>query len=152
MVQITAKLDVATPRDSIWEIVSDVDNDVKYWKGLDSINNIRKEANVVERDVKVGFMGSKGHQIVKLYPKDSIEQNMTKGPVKGSRLMKLIPVDEGLTRIEVSWNFEFSGVPIFARAFVKFQLEEATKEALERIAKQARTLESAKNVAISQVK
>ena len=58
--------------------------------------------------------------------------------MKGSREIRLTSLDNGdKTRVDVSWKFQFSGVPIFARAFVKSQLEGTTKEALERIANAA---------------
>jgi carbon monoxide dehydrogenase subunit G len=148
MVSINSKIDVNAPVDRIWGIISNVDRDPEYWKGLSTVENTRKEENLVERQVKVGFMGHKGHQIVKLYPNDSVELSMTDGPMKGSRTMKLIP--EGTrTRIEVSWNFEFHKVPVFARGFVKSQLEDVTKDALQRIAKAAEAPSEPKNVTVT---
>jgi ribosome-associated toxin RatA of RatAB toxin-antitoxin module len=135
MVSISASREVNTSADRVWDIVSDVDKDPEYWKGLSSVRNIRKEENLIEREVKVGFMGNEGRQIIKLNPKESIELTMTKGPLKGSRLIRLAPLDGGnKTKVDVSWDFEFSRVPIFARGFVKSQIEGGTKEALEKIA------------------
>lgn len=135
MVSINASFEVSASVERVWEIVSDVDKDGEYWKGLSSIQNIRKEQNLIERIVKVGFMGSEGYQIVKLNPKESIDLTMTKGPLRGSRKMRLVSLEDGKkTKLEVAWDFRFSGVPIFARSFVKSQIEGATKEALEKIA------------------
>lgn len=135
MVSINASFEVSASVERVWEIVSDVDKDGEYWKGLSSIQNIRKEQNLIERIVKVGFMGSEGYQIVKLNPKESIDLTMTKGPLRGSRKMRLVSLEDGKkTKLDVVWDFRFSGVPIFARPFVKSQIEAATKEALEKIA------------------
>lgn len=135
MVSISSSLEVDASVDSVWKIVSDVDRDAEYWNGLSSIKNVRKEENLVERIVKVGFMGNEGHQIVKLKPKESIELSMTRGPLIGSRQLKLTTINDGRkTKLEVAWDFRFSGVPIFARAFVKSQIEAATEEALDKIA------------------
>ena len=124
--------------DKVWDVVSDVDRDPEYWNGMSSLHNIRKEGNVIERSVVVGFMGSTGLQRIEPNPRDSIELTMTKGPMKGSRDIKLIPLDGGKkTRVDISWKFQFSGVPVFARPFVKAQVEGTTKEALERIANAA---------------
>lgn len=141
LVLIRKSREVNASMDLIWSVISEVDNDSEYWKGLSSIHNIRKEDNLIEREVKVGFMGSRGRQTIKLNPKESIVLTMSKGPLKGFRIINLIPLDGGKkTKIDVSWDFEFSGVPIFARAFVKAQIEEGTKEALERIANAAEVL------------
>lgn len=132
---IKASVEINARLDQVWRIVSDVDRDVEYWNGLNSIKNVRREENVVERIVSVGFMGKESYQTIKLSPKQSIELVMSKGPLKGSRLMELNYLKEsGRTRLSVVWNFEFSGVPIFARPFVKSQLERTTTEALEKIA------------------
>jgi ribosome-associated toxin RatA of RatAB toxin-antitoxin module len=138
METINASREVRAPTDKVWDVVSDVDRDPEYWNGMSSLHNIRKEGNVTERNVVVGFMGHTGFQKVELHPRESIDLTMTKGPMKGSREIRLTSLDNGdKTRIDVSWKFQFSGVPIFARAFVKSQLEGTTKEALERIAKAA---------------
>ncbi len=149
MVSIKASCDVDASADKVWEIVSDVDNDPKYWKGLSSVRNIRKEENLVERDVKVGFMGNEARQTVKLNPKVSIDITMTKGPMKGTRQMKLIQSDDKKTKLLVEWDFQFSGVPIFARGFVKSQIENVTKEALEKIAGAAEGSPSPKAVLVT---
>jgi ribosome-associated toxin RatA of RatAB toxin-antitoxin module len=55
--------------DRVWEVVSDVDNEPKYFDGLRSIKNISKSGNVIEREVVVGFRKSEGRQTVTLKPK-----------------------------------------------------------------------------------
>jgi ribosome-associated toxin RatA of RatAB toxin-antitoxin module len=138
METINASREVRASTDKVWEVISDVDRDPEYWNGMSSLNNIRREGNVTERSVVVGFMGHTGFQKVILHPRESIDLTMTKGPMKGSREIRLSSLDNGhKTRVDVSWKFHFSGVPIFARGFVKSQLEGTTKEALERIAKAA---------------
>lgn len=134
MVSINANREVNSPVDRVWEIISDVDKDPKYWKGISSIRNIRKEPDLIERVATVGIIGHEGHQIIKLNPKKSIDLTMTKGPLKGYRVIRLIPLESGKkTNIDVVWNFEFSKVPAFARDFVKAQIEEITTVALEKI-------------------
>ncbi len=152
MVSINASRLVNASVERVWNVISDVDRDAEYWKGLISIKNIRKEENLVERIVKVGFMGKEGRQIIKLDPKKSIELSMTSGPLKGSRWMKLETFDDHdskKTKVDVAWDFQFSGVPIFARAFVKSQIEEATGEALEKIARAAEGFSSESRVALT---
>jgi carbon monoxide dehydrogenase subunit G len=133
MVTIDANVELTASVDRVWEIVSDVDKDAEYWKGLSSVQNTRREENVVERDVKVGFKGSKSHQVIELVPKSSVDLTMTSGPLRGTRKICLVPLGDK-TKLQVSWNFEFSKVPLFARGFVKSQIENVTKEALEKIA------------------
>lgn len=121
--------------DRVWEVVSDVDRDVDYWDGLSSIRNLRRDEHVIEREVTVGFIGRTSLQRIKLKPKELVELKMSRGPLKGSREIRLASLDgDSKTKVDVSWNFEFSGVPEFARPFVRSQLERGTKEALAKIA------------------
>jgi carbon monoxide dehydrogenase subunit G len=148
MVSINANIVVNAPVERIWEIVSDVDGDAEYWKGLNSVQNSRRKQNLIERDVKVGFMGHEGHQIIKLNPKTSISLTMTDGPMKGSRELKLVPIGNAQTKLEVSWDFKFFKVPIFARGFVKSQIQSVTRDALEKIANVAEGSASARKVVL----
>jgi hypothetical protein len=64
---------------------------------------------------------------------------MTEGPVKGTRVVTLIPLDadnnNNKTNIDISWNIDLSNIPILGRSIVKNNLANDTKEALSRIAK-----------------
>ena len=137
MVTIAEVREVDASTDEIWDIVSDVDKDPEYWSGLTSIRNIWKEGNLIEREVVVGFMGRKGMQRIELVPKASIQMTMIDGPLIGSREIKLIPLGAKRTKIDVSWNIQFSAIPVFAQGFVRSRLEEGTREALDKIAKAA---------------
>src|SRR5690242_1477202 len=139
MVSIKASVEVNASPERVWSIISDIDRESEYWKGLNSAKVTKREGNLIEREVEVGFMGHTGHQIVKLDPKSStIDVELIDGPLVGSRITKLVPLQSGTkTRLESSWSFSFSKVPIFARRFVKSQIENVTKEALEKIALEA---------------
>jgi ribosome-associated toxin RatA of RatAB toxin-antitoxin module len=137
MVTIAEAREVDASVDDVWDIICDVDKDPEYWNGLISIRNIRREGNLIEREVVVGFMGRKGTQRIELRPKKSIHLTMIDGPLRGSREITLVPLGERRTKIDVSWNIQFSATPDFAQGFVRSRLEEGTREALDRIAKAA---------------
>src|SRR5207244_12551882 len=133
MVTINDIREVDASRDVVCDIVSDVDRDPEYWSGLASIRNIRKEVNLVEREVVVGFMGRKGTQRIELVPKESIQMIMIDGPLRGSREIELIPLGARKTKIEVSWDIQFSEIPVFAKEFVMSRLDDGTTAQLEKI-------------------
>ena len=137
MTSIDEARDVDASLDQIWEIVSDVDRDPEYWSGLSSIRNIRKDGNLTEREVVVGFMGREGTQRIILNPKESVQMTLVTGPLRGSRAIKLSKLGARKTRIEVSWDIQFFEIPVFAQGFVRARLEEGTREALEKIAEAA---------------
>src|SRR5919109_2826851 len=133
-IKIDASRVVAAPLDKVWDIVADVDNDPKYYKGINEIKNISKEGNKIEREVTVGFLKHKARQTIILNPKKSVEVRMTKGPILGTRVTTLSQVGDGNARIDVSWNFTPSGVPAFVHEIVKIEISKGTKEALKKIA------------------
>ena len=133
-ISINASQVVAAPLDKVWDIISDVDNDSKYYNGLNDIKNISTDGNKIEREVTVGFLKHKARQTIILNPKKSVEVRMTKGLILGTRVTTLSQVDDGNTRIDILWNFTPSGVPAFVHETVKIEISKGTKEALKKIA------------------
>lgn len=133
---ISKSREIRASLDRLWEIVSDVDNEPKYYDGLNSVKNLSRIGNVTEREVVVGFLKHEGRQTVTLDPKRSVEVRMTKGPMIGTRITTLNAVSDSKTRIDVSWSVEFR-VPTFVQSMVKGEVEKGTERALNRIAKEA---------------
>jgi uncharacterized protein YndB with AHSA1/START domain len=135
MTEINASRDIPAPLDRVWEIVSDVDSEPRYWRDLHSIYNISRNDNIIEREVTVGFRDTKSRQIVELRPKKSIEVTLTEGPMTGNRVITLIPSSNKTTRVNVSWDVKLSGIPLLFRGVVRERIVEGTEEALDRIAR-----------------
>ena len=135
-IKIDASRVVAAPLDKVWDIVADVDNDPKYYRGLNDIKNISKEGNKIEREVAVGFLKHRARQTIVLNPKQSVEVRMTRGPIQGTRITMLSPIDGNKTRIDVSWRFTPAGIPVFVHKMVKSEISKGINEALEKIASQ----------------
>jgi ribosome-associated toxin RatA of RatAB toxin-antitoxin module len=136
MVGISKSRLVSATAERLWEVVSDVDSEPNYYDGLNSVKNLSKEGNVIEREVVVGFLKHDGRQTVVLSPKGQVEVRMTKGPMTGTRVTSLTPVSDSETRIDVVWDVEFR-VPSFVAGMVKREVEKGTEKALERIAAEA---------------
>ena len=86
--KIKVSSEISAPVDQVWNIVSDVDNETKYWPTFKSIKNINKTNNITEREVTIvaGPQGdTKTHQFVTVNPKQFVvETNITEGPVTGA--------------------------------------------------------------------
>jgi hypothetical protein len=64
-----------------------------------------------------------------------VQTNITEGPVTGTRLLTLSPSSNtNATKIDVLWNVDLSGIPIFGRGFAKDGIMRTTEEALSNIA------------------
>lgn len=138
MSRINASRNVPAPVDRVWEIIADVDSEPKYYPGLNSVRNISRDGNVIEREVTVGFRDSRGRQTVMLNPKKSVEIVMREGVMTGRRKITLTPLDGGsATKIDISWDIEVPGVPVLFRGNVKNSIAKGNEEALDRIARAA---------------
>jgi uncharacterized protein YndB with AHSA1/START domain len=142
--EIKASREISAPIDQVWNVVSDVDNETKYWPTVKTIKNINMTAinmtaNTTEREVTlvVGPQGdTKTHQFVTVNPEQFVvETNITEGPVTGTRILTLSPSSNtNATKIDVFWNVDMSGIPIFGRGFAKDGIMRTTEEALSNIA------------------
>ena len=76
MTKIEVSTKIQSSIDKVWDIISDLDNEVKYWKGTKEIRNISKEGNNIKREVIIAFRDSKCLQEVTLHPKEKIVMNI----------------------------------------------------------------------------
>ncbi len=134
MTTINASREVSAPLDRVWNIVSDVDHEPEYWHGTKTVKNISKTGNTIEREVTIAFRDSKCLQTVVLNPKKSVQIMITEGPMKGTKVVSIIPSGDK-TKIEVVWEIKLSGFLGMFSGMVKKHIAEGTEEALERIAK-----------------
>jgi uncharacterized protein YndB with AHSA1/START domain len=142
--EIKASREISSPIDQVWNVVSDIDNEAKYWSTFKGIKNIstatiNMTANTTEREVTIeaGPLGETvTHQFVTVNPEQFvIETNITEGPVTGTRTLTLNPSSiTNATRIDVLWNVDLSGIPFFGRGFAKDGFLRTTEEALTNIA------------------
>jgi ribosome-associated toxin RatA of RatAB toxin-antitoxin module len=135
MITVNASREMSAPVDRIWNIIADVDNEPKYWRGTKTVKNIHKAENKIEREVTIAFKDSKCRQTVLLNPKKSVEIMITQGPIRGSKTVLLNPLDNHKTRIDVVWNIKLTGFLGLFTVMMKRHIAEGTDEALVRIAK-----------------
>jgi ribosome-associated toxin RatA of RatAB toxin-antitoxin module len=135
MIIVNTSREISAPVDRIWNIVGDVDNEPKYWRGTKTVKNISKAENKVEREVTIAFKDSKCRQTVLLNPKKSVEIMITAGPIRGTKTVLLNPLDNQKTRVDVVWNIKLAGFLGLFTGMVKRHIVEGTDEALVRIAK-----------------
>ncbi|MDE1765811.1 MAG: SRPBCC family protein [Thaumarchaeota archaeon] len=124
MVEISLKIQINAPQEKVWKIVSKIDNDPAYWKGMTRVRNISKEQNAITRDVFLGG-GNKGQQRVILFPKDGIHIKWLKGPITGIKDIMLSSRNDA-TVLEVQINYMLVGVVgLFSKNTAKYLQKEA---------------------------
>jgi hypothetical protein len=136
MVQIQSFVDINAPLEKIWNIVSDLDAEPKFWKGTKEVRNISKQGNVITREVTIAFKDSKCMQTVTLFPKEKIQAEFTKGIINGTKTIILTP-KEDVIHLEAVWDMKLSGMMGMFTGMVKKHIQSGTEQALQSIKQEA---------------
>lgn len=132
MATIDAAVVINASVDRVWDVVSDLDNEPKFWKGTKSIRNISKDGNTITREVTIAFKDSKCMQTITLQPKERIFAEFTEGIINGTKTIQLIPEGEK-TRLEAIWDMKLSGMMGMFTGMVKKHIKSGTEQALQAI-------------------
>ncbi|HJU12880.1 MAG TPA: hypothetical protein VJ792_00295 [Candidatus Nitrosotalea sp.] len=122
MYETDISLQVNAPYRDVWKIISNLDSDPKYWKGITHMRTISKERNSVVREV---FMsdGAKCQQRIILFPKEGVHIKWSVGKASGVRDIMLIE-NGGATVIRIQTSYKFgSSLPIQKEVVERWQSE-----------------------------
>lgn len=132
MAVIEVSVQIDAPLDKVWDLVSNIDNEPKFWKGTKETRNISKQGDIIKREITIAFRDQKCLQDVKLSPKEAIEAVFTKGIIDGVKVIKLIPQD-GKTTVETKWDIKLSGMMGMFTGMLKNHIKSGTEQALQSI-------------------
>ena len=132
MTIIQASVDIKAPVEKIWEVISDLDNEPKFWKGTKEVRNISKNGNKINREITIAFRDQKCLQDVTLYPKEKIQAVFTKGIIKGTKTITLNKKNDG-AYVEAVWDIKISGMMGMFTGIVKKHIKSGTEQALQNI-------------------
>lgn len=132
MAEIQASIEINAPLDKVWNTVSDLDSEPKFWKGTKEIRNISKEGNIVNREVTIAFKDSKCMQTVTIYPKEKIHVQFTKGIIQGTKTVSISTQGEK-TKIDAVWNIKLSGMMGMFTGMITKHIQSGTEQALQSI-------------------
>lgn len=123
MNEINSKIKINASQEKVWKIISEIDNDPAYWKGITRLRNISKEQNVITRDVFLSG-DNKCQQRVILFPKEGIHIKWLRGPIIGVRDI-LLSAGQNMTMLEVQMTYTLCGV---VKMFSKNTAKDLQKE------------------------
>lgn len=132
MATIEVKTVINSPIDKVWEVVSDIDNEPKFWRGTKEIKNISKDGNKIHREVTIAFRDQKCLQEVQLFPKEKIEVKFTKGIIDGIKIISLSPKDEK-TILKTFWDIKLTGMMGMFTGMIKKHIKSGTEQAMQSI-------------------
>ena len=132
MTIINSSIDINASIEKVWNIISDLDNEPKFWKGTKESRTISKDGNVIVREIIIAFRDSKCMQKITLYPKEKIYAEFTNGILKGSKTLNLKSKENSLW-LEVEWDIKMTGLAGVFTGMIKRHVKGGTEQALELI-------------------
>lgn len=136
MAIIQVKVEINASIEKIWDIVSDIDNEPKFWRGTKEVRNISKEGDTINREVTIAFRDQKCLQEVKIYPKEKIKARFTKGIIDGEKIISLTTKDEK-TVLETYWDIKLTGMMGMFTGMIKKHIKSGTEQAMQSIKEEA---------------
>lgn len=132
MAIIETSIEINAPLEKVWDLVSDIDSEPKFWKGTKEVRNISKEGNIVNREIIIAFRDQKCQQEVTILPKEKIVAVFTKGIISGSKTLNLIP-QGNQTILQANWDIKLTGMMGMFTGMIKKHIRNGTNLALQSI-------------------
>ena len=132
MAKIESEIEIDSTQDKVWDVVSDIDNEPKFWKGTKQVRNISRDGNTVKREIVIAFRDQKCLQTITIKPKTEIEAVFTEGIIDGTKTVTILPRGDK-TALSVVWDVRMTGVMGIFTGMVKKHIRNGTQQALENI-------------------
>ena len=132
MATIEVKVKINAPIEKVWKVVSDIDNEPRFWKGTKEVRNISKNENTIEREITIAFRDQKCIQEVTLDPMKQIHAKFTKGIINGEKIMSLIPEGDRTT-LQTQWDMKLTGMMGMFTSMIKNHIKSGTEQAMQKI-------------------
>ena len=129
-IEVETEID-ATP-EKVWEVVSDIDNEPKFWKGTKAVRNLEKDGNMIKREITIAFRDQKCMQEVTLEPKERIRAKFTKGIIDGEKVVSVFQRD-GKTVLQTVWDVRLTGMMGMFTGMIKKHIKSGTEQAMQSI-------------------
>ena len=132
MAEIKASVKINSTQEKIWDVISDIDNEPKFWKGTKEVRNISKDGNQISREITIAFRDQKCMQEVTIFPKEKIKAVFTKGVIVGEKTLTLKDADDSC-ELEAIWDVKLSGKMGLFTGIIKKHINSGTRQALQAI-------------------
>ena len=132
MATIVVQTEINATLEKVWEVISDIDNEPKFWKGTKEVKTLSTEGDIIKREITIAFRDQKCLQEIQLKPKESIRAKFTKGILNGTKTITLIPKSNSVL-IETSWDIKLSGMMNMFTGVIKNHIKSGTEQALKSI-------------------
>jgi ribosome-associated toxin RatA of RatAB toxin-antitoxin module len=128
MAEIKASTLIDSTIEKVWNVVSDLDRESKFWSNITKVRTISKEGNVIKREITIG-KDDRCLQTVTLYPQEKVLAEFTKGIIGGTKTTTLTPSSGG-TNLEILWDIKFKGMAGFLSGKLNSDFQGHTEQAV----------------------
>jgi len=135
MAEIKTAVIINSTQEKIWDVISDIDNEPKFWKGTKEVRNISKDENYISREITIAFRDQKCLQEVTIVPKETIKAVFTEGVIIGEKILTLKRVNDSC-ELEAIWDVKLSGMMGMFTGMIKKHIKSGTEQALQAIKKE----------------
>ena len=135
MADIKASVIINSTQEKIWNVISNIDDEPKFWKGTKEVRNISKDKNQISREITIAFRDQKCLQEVTIVPKETIKAVFTEGVIVGEKILTLKKINESY-ELEAIWNVKLSGMMGMFTGIIKKHIKSGTEQALQAIKKE----------------
>ena len=135
MADIKTSVIINSTQEKIWDIISDIDNEPKFWKGTKEVRNISEKENQISREITIAFRDQKCLQEITIIPKQSIKAIFTEGVIVGEKILTLKKLDDSC-ELEAVWDVKLSGMMGMFTGMIKKHIKSGTEQALQAIKKE----------------
>ena len=132
MAIIVVQAEVNSTLEKVWEVISDIDNEPRFWKGTKEVKTLSKEGNIIKREITIAFRDQKCLQEVQLKPKEEIKAIFTEGILDGTKIITLIPKNNTVI-LETKWDIKLSGMMNMFTGVIKNHIKSGTEQAMKSI-------------------
>ena len=130
MAIIVVQAKVNSTIEKVWKVISDIDNEPRFWKGTKEVKTLSKEGNIIKREITIAFRDQKCLQEIQLKPKEEIKATFTKGILDGTKIITLIP-ENNTVILETTWDIKLSGKMNMFTAIIKNHIKSGTEQAMK---------------------
>ena len=135
MAEIKTYVTINATKEKVWDVISDIDNEPKFWKGTKEVRNISKDENHISREITIAFRDQKCLQDVTIVPKETIKAVFTEGVIVGEKILTLKKVNDSC-ELEAIWDVKLSGMMGMFTGMIKKHIKSGTEQALQAIKKE----------------
>ena len=135
MAEIKTSVIINSTQEKIWDVISDIDNEPRFWKGTKEVRNISRDGNQISREITIAFRDQKCLQQVTIIPKETIKAIFTKGVIVGEKILTLKNMEDSC-ELEAIWDVKLSGKMGMFTGIIKKHIKSGTEQALQEIKKE----------------